>query len=79
MMAATALSSQRAPVHDVQLSVGQAAARLGLKIQTVRNWISQRKIGVIRVGGRVSVPESEVLRILAEGWQPPVKLWEGQR
>ena len=79
MNALSALRLHRAPIHDVMLSVNQAAERLGLKVQTVRNWISSRRIGVVRVGGRVSIPESEVLRILAEGWQPPVKVWEGQR
>jgi excisionase family DNA binding protein len=70
--------TDRAPVRDVLLTVQQAAERLGLKVQTVRNWLSMRRIGCIRVGGRVSIPESEVLRLLAEGWRPPVKVWKGQ-
>jgi len=72
-------SPAKAPVHDVLLSVDQAAERMRVKPKTVRNWRLLRKIGAIRSGGRVSIPESEVLRILAEGWQPPVKLWKGGR
>jgi len=79
MNALRAAQTVKAPIHDVLLSVGQAAERLRLKPQTIRNWLSRRRIGAIRVGGRVSIPESEVLRILAEGWAPPVRLWTGGR
>ncbi len=78
-MSLRALRPEKAPVHDVLLSIPQAAQRLGLKVQTLYNWVSLRRIGAMRVGRRVSIPESEVLRILAEGWQPPVKIWEAQR
>lgn len=73
------LSPDKPPLHDLLLSVPQAADRLRLRVQTLRNWIAARRIGVIRVGRRVSVPESEVLRILTEGWAPPAKVWETQR
>ena len=65
----------KAPVHDVMLSVDQAAERLRLKPQTVRHWLCKGRIGCFRVGGRVSIPTSEIERILGEAWRPAVKLW----
>lgn len=73
----TAIRALRAPINDVLLSVDQAAARLTLKPWTIRKWVALRKIGVVRIGSSVRIPLNEVERVLAEGWQPPVKLWEG--
>jgi excisionase family DNA binding protein len=49
---------------DQLLSVEMAALRLGLKPITVRAWIAQRRIAVVRLGRRVLVPESEVTRLI---------------
>ena len=52
------------------ISVTQAASDLGLSVHTMRAWISQRRIGYVRLGRAVRIPESEVLRLLEEGFVP---------
>jgi len=52
------------------LTVRLAAERLGLKESTVRAWIAQRRIGVVRLGRAVRVPLEEVQRLIAEGTIP---------
>jgi excisionase family DNA binding protein len=55
---------------DQLLSVEMAALRLGLKPITVRAWIAQRRIAVVRLGRRVLVPESEVTRLIKGNFVP---------
>ena len=52
------------------LTVKQAAERLGLKNATVRAWIAQRRIGIVRLGRSVRIPVEEVERLIAEGTVP---------
>ena len=54
-------------------TVFQAAEILGSKEHTVREWIAQGRIGVIRLGRSVRVPESELYRITSQGWAPPAQ------
>ncbi|MFB3816167.1 MAG: helix-turn-helix domain-containing protein [Candidatus Methylomirabilales bacterium] len=61
--------SQPAPVREATLSLEDAAAELGIKVSTLRNWIWLKKIGSIKAG-RVRIPVSEVLRIKRKGWRP---------
>jgi len=67
-------------VQDRQLSLGhvgrlftvfQAAEILGSKESTIRQWIAQGKIGVIRLGRSVRIPENELYRVTSQGWAPP--------
>jgi excisionase family DNA binding protein len=49
----------------------EVAAILGAKPHTIRTWIAQGKIGVIRLGRSVRIPESELYRITSQGWSAP--------
>lgn len=53
--------------------VPEAAPRLGLADKTLWAWIGARKIGVHHVGRSVRIPESEIQRILAEGYVPALE------
>ena len=52
------------------LTVSQAAERLGLKAATLRAWIGQRRIGIVRLGRAVRIPAEEIDRLIAEGTVP---------
>ena len=43
-----------------------------LQERTIRGWISERKIDVIKVGTSVRIPAREVLRLIREGLRPAV-------
>jgi excisionase family DNA binding protein len=57
-------------VTDQRHRVPVAAKILGLSEKCVWRWIELRKIGIIRVGRLVFIPESEIVRILERGYQP---------
>lgn len=54
--------SPSAPTIEPYLSVKEAAAQSGLQEQTIRKWISQRRIKVYRAGRRVRVKLSELVQ-----------------
>jgi excisionase family DNA binding protein len=57
------------------LDVRQTAEALGLKASTIRRWILERKIDVVRPNSRaVRIPEETLMRIVKEGFRPAVKL-----
>jgi excisionase family DNA binding protein len=49
------------------LNVHQAAARLGLKEKTIRQWIALRKIEYVKAGAAVRIRQSEIDRIIRAG------------
>lgn len=53
--------------------VPEGAEKLGISQKTLWQWIGARKIGVHRVGRAVRIPESEIQRILSEGYCPPLE------
>jgi excisionase family DNA binding protein len=55
------------------LSVRQASEALCLRESTVRAWIARRKLGFVRLGRSIRVPESEIARLLSEGRVPPAQ------
>jgi excisionase family DNA binding protein len=55
------------------LTVREAAERLGLRESTVRAWIAQRRIGVVRLGRAVRIPSEEIARLIAENTVPARK------
>jgi excisionase family DNA binding protein len=59
-------------ITTVKLLTSQAfAEKLGIKISTVRSWLLARRIAKVRVGRRaIRIPESEVERIIHEGFVP---------
>jgi excisionase family DNA binding protein len=56
------------------LTVAQTSARLGVTVSCVRRWISERRIGVVKLGRLVRVPSSELLRIVEIGHRPAVRV-----
>jgi excisionase family DNA binding protein len=59
------------------LTIAEAAEELSLKPKTLRAWIAQKRVTVVRPGGwTVRIPESEIERIIAEG---TVHAVEGRR
>lgn len=52
------------------LSVDQAAAQLGLRPVTVRQWASARRIARVKLGRRVLIPVSEVERVIEANLMP---------
>ena len=56
--------------EDRLLSVAEAGERLALTESGVRAWILRRKIGYVKIGRRVKIPLSEVLRLREENFVP---------
>jgi len=55
-------------VHEPLLTVREAAKALAVRPGTIRAWCYQRRLARVRVGRRaVSIPVSEVRRIIREG------------
>ncbi len=52
------------------LTVPQFAESLGLKESTIRAWIAQRRIGIVRLGRAVRILEDEGQRLISEGTIP---------
>lgn len=52
-------------------TVEQAAEELNLSKATIRAWISQRRIGHVRLGRAIRVPFDEIQRVLTTGYVPP--------
>ena len=55
---------------DKPLTVREAAEALNLSQATIRAWLLHRKIGFVRLGRAVRIPDSEIYRILEEGTVP---------
>lgn len=55
-------SAQNAPPKTVP----EAAKELGISIHTVRSWIAQHRIGYLKLGRAVRIPQAEIDRILRE-------------
>jgi excisionase family DNA binding protein len=51
------------------LTVADVAELLKLNQQTVRNWIDQGSLPAVRVGRRVRIKQSDLDRILADGYK----------
>lgn len=52
------------------LKVPEAAEMLALSQKTIWQWIGERRIGVIRLGRAVRIPQSEIDRLMQEGTTP---------
>lgn len=52
------------------LTLEEAARRLSLSPWTLRGWVNRKKIGYVRIGRRIALPEAEVERLLREGYHP---------
>jgi excisionase family DNA binding protein len=58
---------------DPLLSVIQVATRLGLKASTIRKKILLRDIAYVKLGRSVRIPESEVERLILNGYRPVLR------
>jgi len=55
------------------LTVPEVATQLAVKPCTIRKWISQRRLAVVRVGQRaIRVKQGDVDQIIREGYLPKV-------
>ena len=52
------------------LTVGEVAARTGWKPSTVRKKILRRELGYVKLGRSVRIPESELERLIINGFRP---------
>ncbi len=52
------------------LTVGEVAARTGWKPSTVRKKILRRELGYVKLGRSVRIPESEIERLISNGFRP---------
>lgn len=52
------------------LKAGEVAERLGLSPLTVRKWIFERRLPVVRIGRAVRVREEDVEALIRFGLQP---------
>lgn len=57
-------------IKDKLLSVEEAAAYIGLKPATVRNWLWRRSIPSYRIKRSVRIKQSDLDRILDDGFVP---------
>lgn len=55
------------------LRIPEVAERTGYSIATLRKKVTRREIGFRKVGRIISIPESEVVRLLGE-YRPPLTL-----
>ena len=54
-------------------TVIQAAEELNVSDSTIRAWIFQRRLGVVRLGRAVRIPAEEIKRLLTTGFVPAKK------
>jgi excisionase family DNA binding protein len=55
------------------LKIKDAADRLGVREKTVRNWIYERKIDSVKVGGCVRISQHTVEVMISNGARPSRK------
>ena len=55
----------------ILLKVPEAARQLGLAEKSCWSWVYSGKIGFHRIGRSIKIPQSEIDRILDEGYTPP--------
>ena len=49
------------------------AVMMAISPKTAWSWVAQRRIGVVRLGRAVRVPQSEIDRLLDDGFVPPLE------
>lgn len=51
------------------LTVPEAAQALRVSVNTIRAWVFQRRIPVIRVGRKLVFKESDLIKVVEKGFQ----------
>lgn len=54
-------------------TIEEAADELNLSIHTIRAWVTQRRIGCVRLGRAVRIPATEIHRLLEAGAAPALQ------
>ncbi len=54
------------------LTIDQAAERLAVAPVTIRAWCARRQIASVKLGRARRIPESEIRRLLVEGYTPAI-------
>lgn len=57
-------------LNEPKYSLREAAPRMKRAEKTLRAWVAEGKLGILRIKGRIFVPESEIQRILDESFVP---------
>ncbi len=52
------------------LTVGEAAEQLGLSPKTIWCWVYSRRVGVVRLGRSVRIPQSSIEELIEAGTVP---------
>ena len=52
------------------LTVREAADVLNLSQACIRSWLANRRLGFVRLGRAIRIPETEIERLLAQGMNP---------
>ncbi len=68
------MTSMSAPVGAQPRTVQQAAEELNVAPGTVRLWMTQRRLGFIRLGRAVRIPAEEIRRVLDKGFVPAIEV-----
>jgi excisionase family DNA binding protein len=55
------------------LTVEETAEALNLSQACIRAWISRRRIGCVRLGRAIRIPQTEIQRLLSEGSRPATR------
>lgn len=53
-------------------TVTEAAEELNLSVHTIRSWIAQRRLGYVRLGRAIRIPETEIRKVIDRGTVPAV-------
>jgi excisionase family DNA binding protein len=56
--------------REVLLTVKEAEERLNRKAVTIRKWVAQRRLTVVRLNRSILIPEREIDRIITESTIP---------
>jgi len=54
------------------LTMAEFARRLSISVWTARSWAYRGRIASVKLGARLQVPASEIVRVVAEGMRPRV-------
>jgi len=55
------------------LTIRQAAQRLGLQESTLRKWILQQRIGIVRFGRSVRLRATDIDKMIIKGYRAPLE------
>jgi excisionase family DNA binding protein len=52
------------------LTIAEAANRLGLRPATLRHWVWQRQIAIVKIGRCIRIQEAVIQDLIAKGTRP---------